>query len=366
MELRMKTLVTFAAAVALAACGGHGESGGGGGAAGGSGGGAETTVTLDGAGSTFVNPLMSRWSSEYDHVDAHVRVNYQSIGSGGGIRQLIAHTVKFGATDGPMTDEQLHEAGAPVVHVPLTMGAVVPTYNLPALAHPIVFTPEALAGIYLGHITHWNDPVIASANTDLTLPSTDIVVVHRSDGSGTSYVFTDYLSKVSPEWQTRVGRATSVQWPVGLGGRGNEGIAGTVRQTPGAIGYVELTYALQNGMPAGRLRNRAGHVVEPTMEAVTAAAAGAIATLPDDLRYSITDAEGETAWPISGTTWALVYANMPAGRERTALLAFLRWTLHDGQRFAGPLHYAQLPPELVARAEAKLDAIEAPAAVALH
>jgi len=318
----------------------------------------EGNGAINGAGSTFIYPLMSKWSSDYQKVAPSVQINYQSIGSGGGIRQLIAHTVQFGCTDGPMTDEQLKEAKAPVFHVPLVMGAVVPTYNLPPLSHAIRFTPEALAGIYLGDIKKWNDPKLAAANPDLELPTTPIVVVHRSDGSGTTYVWTDYLSKVSPEWKSKVGNATSVNWPTGLGGRGNEGVSGTVRQTPGAIGYVELTYAMQNKMPAGEVKNRAGHFVTPTIDAVTAAAAGAVATLPDDLRYSITDAPGDAAWPISGTTWAVVYKDMPAGSDRTAVVSFLRWALHDGQKSCAALDYAALPPELVARAEAKLDQVE--------
>lgn len=316
------------------------------------------TVDINGAGSTFVYPLMSRWSSEYQKVDPRVHINYQSIGSGGGIRQLIVKTVQFGATDGPMTDDQLKEAKSPVVHVPLTMGAVVPTYNLPPLAHAIRFTPDALAGIFLGNIKKWNDPKIASANTDLSLPATDIVVVHRSDGSGTTYVWTDYLSKVSPEWKTKVGNATSVNWPTGLGGRGNEGVAGTVKQTPGSIGYVELTYAIQNKMPSGSVKNKAGNFIDASIDAVTAAAAGAMATMPDDLRYSITDAPGDKAWPISGTTWAVLYQDMPAGADRSAVVGFLRWAIHDGQKFCAPLDYAPLPAELAKRAEAKLDLVE--------
>jgi phosphate transport system substrate-binding protein len=316
------------------------------------------TVSLNGAGSTFVYPLMSRWSSEYQKVDPRVQVNYQSIGSGGGIRQVIARTVQFGATDGPMTDDQLKEAKGPVVHVPLAMGAVVPTYNLPTLAHAIQFTPEALTGIFLGDIKNWNDPKIVSANPDLGLPATQIVVVHRSDGSGTTYVWTDYLSKVSPEWKAKVGFATSVNWPTGLGGRGNEGVAGTVKQTPGAIGYVELTYAIQNKMPFGPVKNKSGHFVEASIDAVTSAGASAVATIPDDLRYSITDSPGEKAWPISGTTWAVLYQNMPAGAERTSVVAFLRWTLHDGQKFCAALEYAPLPSELVTLAEAKLNLVE--------
>jgi phosphate transport system substrate-binding protein len=319
---------------------------------------ASSSTMLNGAGSTFIYPVMSRWASDYQHVDPQTKVNYQSIGSGGGIRQLISHTVQFGATDGPMTDDQLREAKSPVIHVPLVMGAVVPTYNLPALEHPIHFTPETLSGIFLGEIKTWNDSKLAADNADLKLPATPIMVVHRSDGSGTTYVWTDYLSKVSPAWKSKVGFATSVEWPVGLGGRGNEGVAGSVRQTPGAIGYVELTYAMQNKMAVGQVKNRAGKFVTPTIESVTAAAAGAITTIPDDLRYSITDAPGDAAWPISGTTWGLVYKDMPAGAARHSLVSFLRWALHDGQKACAPLGYAPLPAQLVERAEAKLNSIE--------
>jgi phosphate transport system substrate-binding protein len=287
-----------------------------------------------------------------------VHVNYQSIGSGGGIRQFIARTVQFGATDGPMTDDQIKEAKSPVLHIPLTMGAVVPTYNLPKMAHSIRFTPEALVGIFLGQVKTWNDPALAQPNPDLTLPSTPIVVVHRSDGSGTTYVWVDYLSKVSPEWKTKVGTATSVNWPVGLGGKGNEGVAGTVQQTPGAIGYVELTYALQNKMSVGEVKNQAGNFVEPNIDSVTAAAAGAIATIPDDLRYSITNASGDKAYPISGTVWALVFQDMPAGPERKGLVGFLRWIVKDGQSMCGPLKYAPLQKELAERALKKLESVE--------
>jgi phosphate transport system substrate-binding protein len=315
------------------------------------------TVKLNAAGSTFVYPLMSKWSSEYQKVAPEVEVNYQSIGSGGGIRQLVAHTVQFGATDGPMTDEQLREAKSPVAHIPVVMGAVVPTYNLAGLPRAIQFTPETLSRIFLGEITSWSDAAFSVANTDLKLPEVPIVVVHRSDGSGTTYVWADYLSKVSPEWRQKVGTATSVNWPAGLGGKGNEGVAGLVEQTPGAIGYVELTYARQNHMPVGALKNRAGNFVEPTALSVTAAAASTLSAIPDDLRYSITDASGADAWPISGTTWAVVYADMPAGAERQAVTGFLRWAIHDGQKFCASLDYAALPDELVRRADAKIAAL---------
>ncbi len=319
---------------------------------------APVNVPLNGAGSTFIYPLLSKWSSDYQKLFPTVQINYQSIGSGGGIRQLIAHTVQFGATDGPMTEEQLKEAKSPVVHIPLVMGAIVPTYNLADLAKPIRFTPEALVGIFLGDIKSWNDPKIAAANQDLKLPKTAIVVVHRSDGSGSTYIWTDYFSKVSPDWKTKVGVATSVNWPTGIGGKGNEGVAGTVRQTPGAIGYVELTYALQNKMPVGQIKNQAGKFVDPTIESVTAAAAGALPTIPDDFRYSITNSPGEGAWPASG----VIYQDMPAGPERKALVGFLHWALHDGQKACAPLSYAPLPSELIGRVEPKLSAIEPVAA----
>ena len=314
-------------------------------------------VTLNGAGSTFVYPMMSRWSSEYQKLAPEVQVNYQSIGSGGGIRQLIAHTVQFGATDAPMTDDQLKEAKSPVLHVPLVMGAVVATYNLPDLPHAIRFSPEALAGIFLGEITTWNDSKIASANSDMKLPATPIVVVHRSDGSGTTFVWADYLSKVSPAWKTKDGAATSLNWPVGIGGKGNEGVSGTVRQTPGAIGYVEMTYAIQNKMPFGQVKNQAGNFVEPTIDSVTAAAAGALSTIPDDLRYSITNSPAPNGYPICGTVWAVVYQDTPPGPARKALVGFLKWVLHEGQKFCGPLDYSPLPADLVQRADAKLESI---------
>jgi phosphate transport system substrate-binding protein len=313
---------------------------------------------LNGAGSSFVNPLMSKWTADYQKIVPTALINYQSVGSGAGIRQLIQHTVQFGATDGPMTDDQLKEAAGPVLHVPLVMGAIVPTYNLPGLPHAIRFTPDALSQIFLGTIKTWNDPKLASVNPDLKLPSTPIVVVHRSDGSGSTFIFADYLSKVSPDWKTKVGAATSLNWPVGVGGKGNEGVAGTVTQTPGAIGYVELTYALQNKLPLGELKNQAGNFISPTIDSVTTAAEGALSTIPDDLRYSITNSAGDKAWPISGTTWAIVYQNMPAGPERKTLVGFLRWALRDGQKACAPLSYAPLPAELVQKAEAKLDLLE--------
>jgi phosphate transport system substrate-binding protein len=318
-------------------------------------------VTVEGAGSSFIFPLMQRWSEEYPKIAPNVDINYQPIGSHEGVFQLRNKSVDFAASDAPLTDDQLRDARAPVVHIPLAMGAVVPTYNLPPLPHPVRFTPEALSRIYLGEIKNWRDPRIAAENPDLSLPSSPIVVVHRRDGSGTTYVWTDYLSKVSADWKSKVGASTLVDWPVGIEGLGNEGVADVVRKTPGAIGYVESTYATRNKMPVGLVRNKAGRYVQPSLDSVTAASASVLADLPDDLRYSITDAPGETAWPVSGTTWAVVYGSREAsgetGPDRNATLGFLRWALHDGQRFCADLGYAPLPAELVRRADAKLSGL---------
>lgn len=316
-------------------------------------------VAVQGAGSTFIFPLMSRWSSEYQKVTPTVDIDYQPIGSHEGIFQLRNQSVDFAATDAPMTEDQLKDVKAPVVHIPLAMGAVVPTYNLPQFPHPVRFTPEALSGIYLGQIKAWNDPRIAGENPDIHLPSTPIVVVHRADGSGTTYVWTDYLSKVSADWKSKVGASTLVDWPVGVQGNGNAGVADVVRRTSGAIGYVELTYAEENKMPAGLVKNRAGHYVQPNLESITAATRGTTPTVPDDLRYSITDAPGDAAWPVSGTTWAVVYKSVPAAPDRSATIGFLRWTLHEGQKFCADLGYAPLTPELLQRAEGKLTSLGA-------
>ena len=314
-------------------------------------------VTLTGAGATFQFPLMSRWAAEYAKKNPGVRVNYQSIGSGGGIRQLIAQTVHFGSTDGPMTDAQLAEAGSPVLHVPVTLGAVAVAVNLPEVPGSLKFTGEVLADIFLGKITKWNDRAIADANPDAKLPDRPIAIVHRSDGSGTTYIFVDFLSKVSPEWKDKVGVATSVNWPVGLGAKGNEGVTGQVKQTPGAIGYVELTYALQNGIPAAAVRNPAGAFVVPSVDAVGAAAAAAAQTMPADLRVSITNAAGADAYPISGFSWVVIRQQQSDCTIATPLVRFLWWGVHDGQQFATPLHYAPLPAEVVKLDEAKLKSV---------
>jgi phosphate transport system substrate-binding protein len=314
-------------------------------------------TTINGAGSTFVNPIMSKWSSEYHKLHPDVEINYQSIGSGGGIRQVIEGTVDFGASDGPMTDGQLADSKVgKILHVPVVMGADVPAYNVPGVSGDLKFTPDALAGIFLGKISKWNDKAIASVNPGVNLPDKNIIVAHRSDGSGTTYIWTDYLSKISPEWQSRVGTGTSVKWPVGLGGKGNEGVAGLVRQLPGSIGYVELTYAQENKITFGSVQNSAGSFVKASPDSVTAAAA--TAKIPADYRYSITNAPGKDAYPISGTTWILLPEHpRDAGRGKM-LLDFTHWVLGDGQNFAPGLNYSKLPSSLVSRLEVSLKAIK--------
>ena len=306
-------------------------------------------LLINGAGATFPYPIYSKWFDEYHKLHPDMQFNYQSIGSGGGIRQVIAGTVDFGATDGPMTDEQLGQAKTKILHFPTVLGADVPTYNIPGISQELNFTPEALAGIYLGKITKWNDPAIANANKGINLPDTDIVVVHRSDGSGTTYIWVDYLSKVSEEWKTKVGKNTSVNWPVGLGGKGNEGVSGLVKQTPGGIGYVELIYAIQNNMPYGRVRNSSGVFVKADLASVTAAAAGAAKSMPDDFRVSITNAPGKAAYPISSFTWLLVPNKIDDPSKKQAIVDFLRWMLKDGQGMVEALSYAKLPKEVVAK-----------------
>jgi phosphate transport system substrate-binding protein len=313
-------------------------------------------LLVTGAGATFPYPLYSKWFDEFHKQNPDIQINYQSIGSGGGIRQILEGTVDFGATDGPMTDEQMKNAKIPILHLPTALGAVVPTYNVPGVER-IRFTPDALAGIFLGKITHWNDPTIAKENPGIALPAAAIVPIHRSDGSGTTYIFTDYLAKVSLEWQKSVGRGTSVNWPVGLGGKGNEGVAGLVKQTPNAIGYVELIYAVQNKIPYGTIRNRAGTFVEPTLTSVTAAAAAAAQSMPDDFRVSITDASAADAYPIASFTWLLVPTRIEDGDKGAAIKKFLGWMLNDGQRFTTPLNYAPLPASVVALEQKALGAI---------
>jgi len=307
--------------------------------------------SLNGAGATFPYPMYSKWFNEYHNLHPNIQINYQSIGSGGGIRQVTEGTVDFGATDGPMNNDQLaafkQKRGTSVLHFPTVLGANVPAYTIPGVTAELNFTPEALAGIFLGTIRKWNDPAISKVNPNVKLPEADIIVVHRSDGSGTTYVWTDYLSKISPEWNSRVGKGTSVSWPAGLGGKGNEGVAGMVRQMAGAIGYVELIYAVQNHMPFGRIRNSSGNFVKADLASVTAAAAGA--KVPDDFRVSITNAPGKDAYPVASFTWLLVPQNIKDSGKRDVLKGFLSWMLTDGQSMAPALSYAPLPKEIVAR-----------------
>ncbi len=313
---------------------------------------------INAAGATFPYPIYSKWFDEYHKLHPSVQINYQSIGSGGGIRQLLDKTVDFGASDGPMTDEQLQQASVKILHFPTVLGADVPSYNIPGVSAELKFTPEALAGIFLGKVTKWNDSAISGANPGVKLPAEDIVVVHRSDGSGTTYIWTDYLSKVSDEWRTKVGKNTSVNWPVGLGGKGNEGVAGLVKQTPNSIGYVELIYAVQNNIPYGSVKNAGGEFVKPSLAGVSAAAAGAATSMPDDFRVSITNAPGKAAYPISSFTWLLIPAQIQDAAKKAAIKDFLGWMLTAGQQFCEPLAYAKLPKEVVAREQKAIAMIQ--------
>ena len=310
-------------------------------------------TTLIGAGATFPYPMYSKWFSDYNKLHPEVQINYQSIGSGGGIRQLLAGTVDFGASDGPMTDEQLGQAKVKVLHIPTVLGADVPAYNVPGVSGEIKFTPEALANIFLGKITTWNDPAIAKANPGVNLPSQPIIVVHRSDGSGTTYIFTDYLSKVSKEWETTVGKGTSVKWPIGLGGKGNEGVAGQIRQLQGSIGYVELIYAVQNNISYGSVRNAAGNFVKASLDGVTEAAAS-VKTMPADFRVSITNAPGKTAYPISSFTWLLIPVQAKDPKNGKILVDFLNWMVTDGQKTTSQLAYAPLPDSVAEKVRAAI------------
>src|SRR5215471_10346315 len=299
-------------------------------------------VQIDGAGATFPFPIYSKWFSEYNKLHPDVEVNYQSIGSGGGIRQLTQQTVFFGATDGPMNEEQLKGAPGPILHLPTVLGGVVPIYNIPGVTSELKFSGPVLADIILGKITKWNDPAIVAINKGVNIPSTDIVVAHRSDGSGTTYIFVDYLSKVSPDFKQKVGVATSVNWPVGVGGKGNEGVSGLVKQTPGAIGYVELIYALQNKIEFGSVQNAAGEFVRCSIESVTAAAASAASSMPKDFRVSITNSPGKGVYPISSFTWLLFYEE-PKDKQRAKIMAdFTKWALTEGQKYCKDLGYAPL------------------------
>jgi phosphate transport system substrate-binding protein len=310
-------------------------------------------TTLNGAGASFPNPIYSKWFSEYNKLHPDVQINYQSLGSGAGIRQVLSGTVDFGASDGPMTDEQLKEAKTPILHIPTVMGAVVPAYNIPGISGEIKFTPEALAGIFLGKIQKWNDAAITQANPGVKFPDMSIIVVHRSDGSGTTYIFTDYLSKVSKEWETTVGKGASPKWPVGLGGKGNEGVAGQVRQLAGSIGYVELIYAVENKITYGSVRNAAGNFVKASLDGVTEAAAS-VKNMPADFRVSITDPPGKTAYPISSFTWLLIPEQAKDPKKGKIIADFLEWMVTDGQKMTGQLSYAPLPANVAEKVKAAI------------
>ncbi len=305
-------------------------------------------TTLNGAGATFPYPMYSKWFSEYHKLHPDIEINYQSIGSGGGIRQVLAQTVDFGASDGPMTDEQLSQAKSKILHIPTVLGADVPAYNIPGVTAELKFTPEALAGVFLGKITTWNDPALTKLNPEANLPNQPIIVVHRSDGSGTTYIWTDYLSKISPEWQNGPGKGTSVKWPVGLGGKGNEGVAGMIRQMQGSIGYVELIYAVQNKIPYGTVKNSSGNFVKASLESVTAAA-GSVKSMPADFRVSITNAPGKDAYPISSFTWLLIPEKSKDAAKGKILADFLSWMVDDGQKMTAELTYAPLPESVAAK-----------------
>ena len=321
---------------------------------GGSGGG---QVTLRGAGATYPNPLYQKWISEYGKLHSNVRIDYQSIGSGGGQKQIREQTVDFGASDSFMSDQDLKSAPGELLHIPMVLGAVVITYNLQGISQPLHFSPDVVADIFLGKIKRWDDSRIKADNAGVNLPAADITLVHRSDGSGTTGVWTDYLAKVSTEWKQKVGVGTSVNWPVGIGGKGNEGVTGQVKQTPNTIGYVELIYALQNNLPVGLIKNKSGNFVPASLDSVSAAATGALANTPDDLRVSITDSSGADSYPVSSYTYILAYKDQKDAAKGKALVDYLWWCIHDGEKFAGDLKYAPLPNEIVKRAEAKINSI---------
>ena len=318
-------------------------------------------VLINGAGATFPYPMYSKWFDEYQKKNPGSQFNYQSIGSGGGIKQVTEGTVDFGASDGPMNEKQLKDfqtkRGSAILHFPTVLGADVPVYNLPGVGQALNFTPEALVGIFLGKITKWSDPELTKANPGAKLPAADIIVVHRSDGSGTTYVFVDYLCKVSKEWETKVGRGVAVNWPVGLGAKGNEGVSGQVKQTPNSIGYIELVYAVQNKMSYGKVKNPAGNFVEANLASVTAAAASS-KEMPDDFRVSITNAPGKDSYPISSFTWLLIPEKIADAGKRKAIKDFLTWMLVDGQKLTGALSYASLPSSVIAREQKAIAKIQ--------
>jgi phosphate transport system substrate-binding protein len=313
-------------------------------------------TTLNGAGATFPYPMYSKWFSEYNKLHPDVQINYQSIGSGGGIRQVLNGTVDFGASDGPMSDDQLKEAKTKILHIPTVLGAVVPAYNVPGVNGEIKFTPEALAGIFLGKIQKWNDPAITQANFGINFPDKPIIVVHRSDGSGTTFIFTDYLSRVSKEWESTVGKGTSPKWPVGLGGKGNEGVAGQIRQLEGSVGYIELIYAAENKITYGSVKNAAGNFVKATLDSVTEAAAS-VKAMPADFRVSIANAPGKNAYPISSFTWLLIPEQSKDPKKGKIIADFLEWMVTDGQKMTTQLSYAPLPSSVVEKVKTAIKQI---------
>jgi phosphate transport system substrate-binding protein len=324
---------------------------------------ADNALLINGAGATFPYPIYSKWFDVYHTKNPNLQFNYQSVGSGAGIKQVTEGTVDFGATDGPMNDEQLKafqekHNGTGILHFPTVLGAAVPTYNVEGVSAALNFTPEALAGIFLGKVTKWNDPAIAGSNKGVNLPAADILVVHRSDGSGTSYIWTDYLSKVSDEWKTKVGKGTSVNWPTGIGGKGNEGVTGSIKTTPNTIGYVELIYAVQNNIPYGSVKNSSGNFVKADLASVTAAAAAVAKEMPDDFRVSITNPPGKAAYPISSFTWLLIPQKFQDAGKRDAIKSFLKWMLTDGQGSVETLSYARLPKEVVEKEQKAINNIQ--------
>jgi phosphate transport system substrate-binding protein len=313
-------------------------------------------TTLNGAGATFPYPMYSKWFSEYNKLHSDVQINYQSIGSGGGIRQVLNGTVDFGASDGPMSDEQLAQAKTKILHIPTVLGAVVPAYNVPGISGEIKFTPEALAGIFLGKVQKWNDAAITQANPGVNFPDKPIIVIYRSDGSGTTFIFTDYLSKISKDWSNTVGKGTSVKWQIGMGGKGNEGVAGQIRQLQGSIGYVELVYAVENKITYGSIKNAAGNFVKASLDGVTEAAASS-PKMPADFRVSITNAPGKTAYPISSFTWLLIPVQAKDPKKGKIIADFLDWMASDGQKMTSQLSYAPLPQNVVEKVKAAIKQI---------
>ncbi|HBW39201.1 phosphate ABC transporter substrate-binding protein PstS [Desulfosporosinus sp. BICA1-9] len=313
-------------------------------------------VNLTGAGSSFVFPLLNQQIEEYRKNNPNITINYQSTGSGAGIKQVSEQTLDFGATDGPMTEDQQKVAkGGKILHIPLTLGAVAVTYNAPNVPKNLKLGPAVLADIFLGKITHWNDQRIASENPGVSLPDTKITVARRSDGSGTTYIFSDYLTSVSPEWSSKVGKGTSLNWPVGIGGKGNAGVAGVIQQTPGTIGYLELAYAVQNNLSYATMQNKEGKWIVPSLQSTSAAAAAA--TIPEDMRVSIVNAPGVDAYPIAGFAWALIYQDQKDKAKGTALVNFINWAIHDGQNLSEELHYPKLPASLISREEVMLKSV---------